>query len=69
MGVFHQRVSNMGSSNQMRVNFLAIGFARARWLQECVLCFGCGQKSRGTSLSVVLPGSYEYYYYFCTENQ
>ena len=36
MGRFIQKVSNMVSSKQMRVNFLAINFELARWLHEVV---------------------------------
>jgi hypothetical protein len=57
MGRFIQKASDMVSSNQMRVNFLAINFELAKWLHEVVhivLCCGCRQKSRGTSWSVVL---------------
>ncbi len=46
MGGFHQKVSNVISSNKIRVNYLAFRIALARWLQEvvcCVLCCGCWQ--------------------------
>ncbi len=61
MGRFIQKVSNGVSSNQMRVNFLAINFERARWLHEVVrvvLC--CGSKGRRGELRGL-------WYYFCTE--
>ncbi len=40
MGGFHLKVSNVVSSNKVRVNYLAIRNALARWLHEvvCVLC-------------------------------
>ena len=50
--------SDVVSSNKVRVNYLAIRNARARWLQEVVrivLCCGCRQKLGGL------------WYYFCTE--
>ncbi len=43
MGGFHLKVSDMVSSNKVRVNFLAIEFGWARWLHEVVhvvLCCG-----------------------------
>ncbi len=61
MGRFIQKISYVVSSNQMRVNFLAINFELARWLHEVVhvvLC--CGSRGRQGEL----PGSW---YYFCTE--
>jgi hypothetical protein len=61
MGGFHLKVSDVVSSNKVRVNFLAIKFERARWLHEVVhvvLC--CGSRGRRGEL----PGSW---YYFCTE--
>ena len=57
MGGFHLKVSNVVSSNKVRVNYLAIRNVLALWLQEVVcivLCCGCRQMSRGTSWSVVL---------------
>ncbi len=61
MGVFHLKVSNVVSSNKVRVNYLAIRNALARWLHEVVsvvLC--CGLRGRRGEL----PGLW---YYFCTE--
>ncbi len=60
MGGFHQKVSNVVSSNKIRVNYLAIKIALARWLQEvvcCVLCCDAG-KSQGELRGL--------WYYFCT---
>ena len=61
MGRFIQKVSNVVSSKQMRVNFLAINFEQARWLHEVVrvrLC--CGSLGRLGELPSL-------WYYFCTE--
>ena len=61
MGRFIQKVSNVYSSNQMRVNFLAINFELVRWLHEVVrvvLC--CGSRGERGELHGL-------WYYFCTE--
>ena len=61
MGGFHLKVSDVVTSNKVRVNFLAIKFGWARWLHEVVrvsLC--CGSRGKRGEL----PGLW---YYFCTE--
>ena len=57
MGGFHLKVSDVVTSNKVRVNFLAIKFGWVRWLHEVVrvsLC--CGSRGRRGELpwSVVL---------------
>jgi len=60
MGRFIQKISYVVSSNQMRVNFLAINFELARWLHEVVLVvLCCGSRGRRGEL----PGPW---YYICT---
>jgi len=61
MGGFHLKVSDVVSSNKVRVNYLAIRNARARWLQEVVLCVLCCE-SRGRRGELRGP-----WYYICTE--
>ena len=61
MGRFIQKIRYVVSSNQTRVNFLAIKFGWARWLHEVVRVSLCC-KSRGRRGE--LPGLW---YYFCTE--
>ena len=61
MGRFIQKVRNVVSSKQMRVNFLAINFELVKWLHEVVLVvLCCGLRGRQGEL----PGLW---YYFCTE--
>ena len=61
MGGFHLKVSDVVSSNKVRVNYLAIRNARARWLQEVVLCvLCCGLRGRRGELRGP-------WYYICTE--
>ena len=61
MGRCIQKISNVVSSNQMRVNFLAIQFGWARWRHEVVRVVMCCE-TRGRRGK--LPGLW---YYFCTE--
>ena len=46
MGGFHLKVSNVVSSNKVRVNYLAIRNALERWLHEVVHVVMCCE-SRG----------------------
>ena len=41
MGVFHLKVSDVVSSNKVRVNYLAIRNVQARWLHEVVRVVLC----------------------------
>ena len=61
MGGFHLKFSDESTSNQMRVNFLAIQFGWARWRHEVVRVVMCCE-TRGRRGK--LPGLW---YYFCTE--
>ena len=46
MGGFHLKVSDVVSSNKVRVNYLAIRSARARWLHEVVRVVMCCESRR-----------------------
>ena len=61
MGTCVQKISDEITSNQMRVNFLAIQFGWARWRHEVVRVVMCCE-TRGRRGK--LPGLW---YYFCTE--
>ena len=61
MGGVHLKFSDEITSNQMRVNFLAIQFGWARWRHEVVCVVMCCE-TRGRRGK--LPGLW---YYFCTE--
>ena len=61
MGTCIQKISDVVTSNQMRVNFLAIQFGWARWRHEVVRVVMCCE-TRGRRGK--LPGLW---YYFCTE--
>ena len=61
MGTCIQKISDEITSNQMRVNFLAIQFGWARWRHEVVRVVMCCE-TRGRRGK--LPGLW---YYFCTE--
>ena len=61
MGGFHVKVSDVVSSNKVRVNYLAIRNALERWLHEVVRVVMCCE-TRGRRGE--LPGLW---YYFCTE--